>query len=80
MTATISGRYGCDVIARSEYETRASRRMPKSSSGVHEVELTRSLLFPSSILSAKSVISDNFCMEAPRCSEAMAWKVEVGRS
>lgn len=68
------------------YWTRASSRMEKSSSGVHDVLLTRSLVDPLTMASANSSVSgilDKKERRSVRESDddgRIGWKMAAGRS
>jgi hypothetical protein len=83
MTARRDGRDGDDDEddLRDEYDTRALRSSRKSSSGVQDVLLTSSLVFPAMIAAAWGCVSGTRLRKARRAEgELMGWKVAAGRS
>ena len=81
MMATMGGRTLLAVDVELEYLHRASRRREKSSSGVQDVLLTSSLVFPAIISSQCLLVSGKRSRNSRRESGfEMGWKIAAGRS
>ncbi len=79
MIASIGGR---DLLVGfEEYVHSAERRRLKSSSGVQDVLLTSSFIFPAMISSACFAVSGNFLRKERRAEgEEIGWKIAAGLS
>ena len=77
----IIARIGGTVLAADPYAQSAERSRSKSSSGVQDVLLTRSFVFPAMIFAACCFVSGSRLRQAILDSELeIGWKIVAGRS